>query len=432
MIPGKPGRPALPGAVRGLPPVFWWIWSTLLVNWLGAFAGPMLAFSLTTGRGYSASTTGFVISMLGLGSMAGSFAGGILADRRGRRATMAAGHCWAAASTALLGLAEQQWLVTAAAFAVGLGTGAVRPAAGATIADVVPAGDRQRAFALNYWAVNAGLAVSAVLAGLMVGHGYLLLFLADAATTLVCAVVVLVKIPETRPAPTARPTGPGAEPSPLRRDRAFLLFVLLTLAFGAVFEQHGAALPVTMARQGQSPTLFSLLNGLNAALVVTLQIPLTRLVAGRSRAPVLLAAGVLLGGGLGLTAFAGSAAGYALSVTVWTLGEMLQAPAGSAVVAERAPAHQRGRYQGAYGTAWSAAAFLGPAGGGWVLDRWGAGWLWTLCAVLGTAAGAGCALVVGRDRSFRTAPAVREGSAEPLPDCPSESGRGAVSERNPT
>jgi MFS family permease len=136
-----------------------------------------------------------------------------------------------------------------------------------------------------------------------------------------------------------------------------------------------------------------------------------------SRGPkgrALWAGGTFVGAGFALTAFAGSPGMYVAAVVVWTLGEMLQAPAASAVVAERAPAQQRGRYLGVYAAAWSAAAFLGPISGGWILDQWGGTALWTLCAVLGGAAGCGW-LLITRTQDFRTAPVVREGGGTPLP-----------------
>lgn len=419
-----------PTGPRGLPPVFWWIWASLLINWLGAFAGPMLAFSLTADRGYSDSYTGLVVSLLGLGSIVGNVAGGVLADRCGRRVTLVSGHVWTAVGMAALGLVQDRTAVAAATFAVGIGTGVVRPAAGAALADVVQAVDRQRAFALNYWAVNAGMAISAVLAGLMVREGYTLLFLADAGTTLLCALVILAKVPETlpgrRPSGAARATAPlkpsrGTDATPgarkaagIRQDRPFVLFVLLTLLFALAFEQRSGSLAMVMAAQGHSPTVFSLLNAVNAVLVVIVQIPLTGLLSRFPRGRVLWAGGTLVGAGFAVTAFADGPGLYVAAVVVWTFGEILQAPAGSAVVAERASEQRRGRYLGMYAAAWSAAAFLGPVSGGWILDQWGGTALWTLCAVLGAAAGCGWLLIIGA-QGFRTAPAVREGGGTPLP-----------------
>jgi MFS family permease len=427
----------------GLPHAYWWIWTGLLVNWLGAFTGPFLALSLTDARGYSVSYAGFVVSLLGAGAIAGSALGGVLADRIGRRPTMFAGHCFTAVSMVLLGISTAQGAVSAAAFGAGLGGAAVRPAAQASIADLVEAADRPRAFAYNYWAVNTGTAVSAVLAGLLVEHGYVLLFLADATTTLLCGVIVLAKVPETRP---ERPTpakgvrsSTDHPPVPLRRDAPFLFFVLLTLLFAAVYEQKSAALPVVVTGHGHTATTFSLLMALNAVLVVALQLPVGKLVSGRSRALVLLAGGVLVGVGFGLTGLARSTPALVGTVVVWTAGEMLYAPMAGAVAAELAPVHRRGRYQGTYSTAWSAAAFVGPAGGTWVLDHTGPGALWSLCAVAGVAAGAGCALILRTARgggphpeNFPTAPAVRRrwrgnGTRRPTPSLP---GRDTTTERN--
>lgn len=432
MTGARRARPAVPAAVRGLPPAFWWIWLSILVNWIGGFAGPMLALSLTLGHGYSASYAGLVMSLIGLGGIAGTFVGGALADRIGRRTTMFAAHTWTAVSMALIGLSEDRWTVAVTATAMGLGATAVRPAMQASLTDLVPPADRERAFALNYWALNAGGAISAVLAGLMVSHGYTLIFLADGAATLACAIVVLAKVPETRPRATTTSTASVVKSTPAHRDRSFVLFVLMTLLFAAVFKQGSSTLPVVMTGQGHSPEMYSLVSAVNGLLVVALQIPLTRLVGGWSRGMVLLTGGLLVGWGFGLTMFASSVAAFACTVMVWTVGEILQAPAGIAVTADRAPALQRGRYQGMYGGAWSTAAFLAPAGGGWVLDQWGSTTLWTLCALLGTTAGIGCALITARHSSSRTSAtsAVRDGSGTPLPPASSEPGRGAVSEGN--
>ncbi|MDG4800208.1 MFS transporter [Micromonospora sp. WMMD980] len=413
----------LPGAVAGLPAAFWWIWCSILVNWMGAFAGPLLILSLTLGRGYSAASAGLVAALLGLGGIVGITTGGVLADQIGRRRTMVAGHLWTAISMALLGLFEGHLAVSLAAFAVGLGSASVRPAAQASLVDLVPAADRQRAFALNYWALNAGISVSAVLAGLLVGRGYTLLFLADAAATLLCALVVLAKVPETHPARGPAAAVPGRRAPGIVRDRSFLVFVLMTLVFAAVFEQHAVGLPIVMTRDGHSAAAYSMLNVVNGVLVVALQIPLSTLAARRSRPAVLIVAGVLVGWGLGFTAFADGFAAYAAATVVWTVGEILQAPIGSAVTADRAPLPQRGRYQATYGLSWSVAAFIGPAAGGLVLDRWGSGALWSGCAVLGTAAGLGAALVVRHHQVSRaTGPPVVGAGTDSRPGAPAPLG----------
>ena len=92
-------------------------------------------------------------------------------------------------------------------------------------------------------------------------------------------------------------------------------------------------------------------------------------------------------------------AGYALAISVWTLGEIAFIPAAQALVADLAPASLRGRYQGVNGMAWGLASTLGPALGGGVLGRLGGAWLWGGCATACALAAAGHALSgPGRER----------------------------------
>lgn len=386
-------RTTLRHRTHGLPPVFWWIWLSILVNWAGAFARPVLALSVAEGHGGSAAYAGFVIALIGFGGVLGTVAGSLLADRLGRRPTLVLAHCVTAVAMAALGTMSGHW-VEVAAFAVGLGSVAARPAMNAALIDLVPARDRQRAFALNYWAVNAGIAVSAVLTAIMVAYGYQLIFLADAGATLVCAMIVLLKVPETRPVTAARTAKPVAAPS-IRLDRRFLIFLLATLAVATVYEQSSTTMPIVMVAGGLGAASFGFVQAINGALIVLLQIPLTRWARHRSRTAILLGSALLIGWGFGLNAFAHGFGAYVIFALFWTIGEILQLPTGSAVVADRAPHHLRGRYAGLYTAAWSGAALLGPAGGGWVLDHWGATTVWICCALLGTLAAAGFALTAG-------------------------------------
>jgi MFS family permease len=58
---------------------------------------------------------------------------------------------------------------------------------------------------------------------------------------------------------------------------------------------------------------------------------------------------------------------------------MVSLPAQSTLVAELAPAHLRGSYQGVYSLGYSLAAFVAPVSGGWVLQHLGGTTLWVGC-----------------------------------------------------
>ncbi|MFI5533647.1 MDR family MFS transporter [Kitasatospora sp. NPDC051853] len=382
---------------RGLPRQFWWLWTATLVNKLGGFVVPFLSLYLTVERGWSAAYAGLVASLFGLGSAIAAVGGGVLTDRIGRRPTLLAAQLGTAVSVAVLGFTDGPVAIAAVVFLVGLTSNASRPAISAIIADVVPAADRGRAYALNYWAINIGFGASAAVAGLIAAHGYLTLFLLDALSTLLCAVVVFVKVPESRPAAAVSgPAVPEVGLGRVFRDGRFMAVFGVNLLLALVAQQGSTTLAVDMGRAGVPASQYGLVISLNGILIVLLQLPLTRLMEGRSRTGLLVASALLIGWGFGLTMFAGSSAWFfALTVVIWTIGEIVNAPTMMALVAELAPAEARGRYQGVYSLSWSLAMFLGPAGGALLLEYGGGVAAWGACALLGSAAAAGF-LLLGR------------------------------------
>jgi MFS family permease len=90
---------------------------------------------------------------------------------------------------------------------------------------------------------------------------------------------------------------------------------------------------------------------------------------------------------------------------VWTLAEIVNAPTQTGLVVRLSPVHGRGRYQGMYTLSWSVAALVAPLMSGAVIDRFGARWLWGMCAAVGTVAGLGYALLMRRLPPETPAPA---------------------------
>ncbi|MBM7491137.1 putative MFS family arabinose efflux permease [Micromonospora luteifusca] len=397
----------------GLPTTFWYLWSGTLINRLGSFVLVFLAIYLTQERGFSASQAGLVIGLWGVGGAFGTTAGGTLADRWGRRPTLLTAHVGAAAMMLALGLARDLWAVALGALLLGMFAEAARPAFGAMMIDVVPAKDRLRAFSLNYWAINLGFACAAVLAGLAAQADYLLLFVVDAGTMLVTALIIFMRVPETRQAGSASTATASAPRGALRTilsDRVFLGFVALNLFSALVFLQHISMLPIAMGDDGLSPATYGTVIALNGVLIVVGQLFVPRLIRGRSRSYVLALAAVVMGVGFGLTAFAGTAWFYGLTVLIWTLGEMLNSPSNSTLIAELSPAELRGRYQGVFSLSWQIAGASAPILGGLVREHAGNDTLWYGCAMLGVLT-AVAHLVSGPARERRAVALRRSGEA---------------------
>ncbi|MCW3844279.1 MFS transporter [Micromonospora yasonensis] len=370
----------------GLPRAFWYLWTGTLINRLGSFVLVFLAIYLTQERGFSASQAGLVIGLWGVGGAVGTTVGGTLTDRWGRRPTLLTAHLGAATMMLGLGLARPLWAVALGALLLGTFAEAARPAFGAMMIDVVPEKDRLRAFSLNYWAINLGFACAAVLAGLAAQADYLLLFAVDAATTLVTALIIFARVKETRSAvagPSVKHAAPAGALRTILTDRVYLGFVALNLLAALVFLQHISMLPIAMGDSGLSPATYGSVIALNGVLIVVGQLFVPRLIKGRSRSHVLALAAVVTGVGFGLTAFADAAWLYGLTVLVWTVGEMLNSPSNSTLIAELSPAALRGRYQGVFSLSWQLAGATAPILGGLVREHAGNSTLWLGCAVVG-------------------------------------------------
>ncbi|MBB1261553.1 MDR family MFS transporter [Streptomyces alkaliterrae] len=390
------------GSVSGLPRQFWWLWTSTLVNRLGAFVATFLAMYLTAERGHSATYAGMVAALYGAGGAVAAIGAGVLTDRLGRRPTLLLSQSGTALSVAALGFVEHPVAIAAVAALVGMCSNGSRPAVQAMMADIVAPKDRIRAFALNYWAINMGFAVSAAAAGLIAEHGYLWLFLGEAALTLTCAVLVFVKLPESRPERPAQPVGTASGPRPgskgrsadvsmltVLRDGRFMAVTGLSFLIATIFTQAYVSLPIAMANQGLTSADYGMAIAVNGVIIVLLQIPVTRFIEHRDPARLLVVSSLLVGYGFGAMAFTDAVGLYMLAICVWTLGEIINSPTQMGLVVRLSPTHGRGRYQGMFTLSWSLAALSAPLAGGAVIDRWGANTLWGALAVVGTLAAIG-------------------------------------------
>ncbi|MEU4370392.1 MFS transporter [Micromonospora chersina] len=389
----------------GLPATFWYLWSGLLINRAGAFAMLFLSLYLTAARGASASLAGLVVGAYGAGGAAGTLLGGVLADRWGRRSTLLAAHVGAAGL--MVGLAFSRHLAVIAVLAalVGMVHSMPSPAFVAAIVDVVPEARRSRAFNLQFWAFNLGMAVASLLAGVLAEASFLALFLVDAAATLAAAVVIALKVPETltrRPAVTPRAvTGrrPGLHTA--LTDRTFLAFVGLTFLLAVLTMQTSTIMPLAMRADGLRPTAYGLVVALGGALIVVGQLFVPRLIEPYRKSTVLAVSTGLMALGFGALTVADGLPLYLGAAVVWTVGQMLAAPPNAQINADLAPPELRARYQSVFYLTFPAASFVAPALGGLSLQHLGEGH-WLVVGALGLVAAAGH-LLAGPPRERRVA-----------------------------
>jgi MFS family permease len=422
----------------GLSRTYWIIWSGILVNKAGGFAVLFLSLYLTGPRHLAPGLAGAIVGGYGIGAAAGTLLGGVLADRWGRRRTLLLAHFAGAALLLALGTAGDLRVIAACVVLIGAAQGMPGPAFVAAIVDITPEADRPRAFNLQFWAFNLGVAAAGLIAGAVARLSFLLLFVSDATTTLATAILILLWVPETiahhghaRPAAavpdaagsgaagsgaagsgaagsgaagSGRPGAAGSGRGGIRvalTDGVFLAFVGLSLLQALLTAQNTTILPLSMTADHIAPSGYGLLMSLAGMLIVVGQLFVPALIRRRLKGTVLAVSMGLLAFGYGGLTVAGSLGFYLACATVWTVGGMLAAPANATIMSELAPAGLRARYQAVFYLTFSLASFIAPAAGGFSWQYLGP-WHWMLCAAVGVA---GCVghLVASPARERRVA-----------------------------
>jgi MFS family permease len=201
-----PARGTLRRNVREMPRTVWILFGCTFINRFGTFVLPFLVLYMRD-LGYSAPQAGIAVSMYGVGGICAVGIGGLLADRIGRRNSVAVSMFGSAVATLALSQAHTLGSILPLTALVGLFAESYRPAASALIADYVPPERRVTAFALNRLAVNLGWAFGPALGGIMASRSFFILFAADAATSAVYGVIALIALPRATRSGVVKPPG---------------------------------------------------------------------------------------------------------------------------------------------------------------------------------------------------------------------------------
>ena len=373
-------RRTLRAGIRSLPGPVWILCAGSFVNRFGSFVAVFLVLYLRE-KGYSIAEAGLIVSLYGAGNVMAAAVGGLVADRLGRRNAIAISMFSSAATLLALSQADEIVLIGALTVLAGLTGEMYRPASAALLADLVPAGQRLPAFALNRFAINLGFAAGPATAGLLADRSFTYLFVGDALTSIVFGALALAALPEgvrTRRGDERR--GEGIRT--IARDRAFLFFLVSSVLGAFVYFQSNATFPLHVKESGLSNADYGLLISLNGLAIVILELPFTSITQRFPAIPTLFVGSLLVGLGFALNAWAESLAALAFTVLIWTIGEIVYAPVASAYVADIAPVHLRGRYQGAWDLTWGLAFMLGP-GLGAAFFAWNGDAFWLFCGLLG-------------------------------------------------
>ncbi|HEX2835583.1 MAG TPA: MFS transporter [Thermoanaerobaculia bacterium] len=375
-----PAVPSLTQNLRTLPRPAWILFAGTFVNRFGTFVMPFLAIYMTR-LGYTPTQAGFAVSAYGAGHLGASFIGGHLADRIGRRHTIALSML--SSSGAMLALSQARALpvILLLAFVVGLVGELYRPAATALLGDLVQPEQRIAAFGMYRFAINLGFAAGPATAGFLAERSFFWVFFGDAVTSFVYGLVALFALPHGLRS-SSKDEAPAEGLRHALSNRPFVLFLLATLCLTWIEFQLHSTLPLHITSIGYSTRAYGALMSINGVVIILFELALTAWTQRLPPKPLIALGYALTGVGFALTGFGTTMPVLVTSVLIWTLGEMIYAPVTGAYVTGLAPERYRGRYMGLWHTMWSSGMLLGPIMGTWIYER-NRNALWLVCLALG-------------------------------------------------
>jgi MFS family permease len=356
---------------------------------------PFFALYLTQKFDIGMSVVGILFAVFSVSGFVGSALGGALTDRMGRKGVILFSLVLSALSALGMGFAPTLGIFIAVSVIVGTLSSIGGPAHEAVVADLLPEGKRAEGYGIIRVIFNLAVILAPAAAGLLIARSYLLLFIVDAVISLIAAAIVLLALPETKPAahPSAVPETMSQSFAGYRRvlkDGPFVAFVLVSVMMTLVYMNMNTTLGVFLRDFHGIPEIsYGSLISLNAAIVVLFQFWTARRLE-KYKPMLMMALGTALYAfGFAMYGFTSTYAFFIVAMVIITIGEMIVSPFQQSLVASFAPEEMRGRYMAIAGLSWGISFAVGPYLAGLIMDHLNPNLLWIASGIIGLLAVSG-------------------------------------------
>ncbi|XEO75593.1 Multidrug resistance protein MdtH [Candidatus Lokiarchaeum ossiferum] len=379
------------------PESFWVITFASFIDTIGSFMiGPFLYLYMSRVFGLSMVEIGLMYTISAIGSLIGGMIGGSLTDKFGRKKIALFGLLVSGASSLTLIFISNINIFYIFIGIIGLLGTIGAPARQAMLADVLTVEKRPEGFSILRIIFNLSATIGPALGGLLASFDFKWLFIGDAISSLITAILFVIKVPETHPSKVETseilPEVASIETKPEKskfgygeifRNWRFMIFVAISALMSLVFRQMGTTLSIFLTEDlSFTPQQYGLLISMNALMVVMMQFWITKRIKMFSAFIMMAVGSILYGIGLGMYGFIGTLPLAFGAMVILTIGEMVLSPFHQTMVANFAPEDQRGRYSAVYTFVGLFLLMLSPIGAGAIMDNLDRKILWYVAGLL--------------------------------------------------
>lgn len=369
---------------RGLSREVWWLALITLINRAGTMVIPFLSLYLNNDLGFSFTNIAWILSVFGLGAVAGSWIGGKLADTFGFYRVMVLSLFLTGILFILL-----QYLTTLIGFCIGiflvmLVADSFRPAMFVAMSAYSKPENKTRSVTLIRLAINLGFSAGPAVGGIIITTiGYSGLFWIDGITCILATILLMNVLHPKKSKELDEVINDN--PKRITKDKPFWLFFVAMALFGIIFLQYFSTIPLYYNNvHSLSELEIGLLMGMNGLIIFLLEMPLIKWLENSTytKAGLMIFGALLVGGSfivLIMTKWVGI---LVFGMLLMTIGEMIVFPFSNAFAMERGKRGKLGEYMAMYTIAFSLSHVFGHNAGMQMINKFGYDVTWIATAIL--------------------------------------------------
>lgn len=361
----------------------------MLINRSGSMVLPFLGVYMTAHLHFSIENSGIILSFFGIGSVIGSWLGGMITDRIGEYRVQSLSLLLSVPLFCLIPLFTTEAGLAGIILAQSIVSESFRPANSVAITKYAKPENITRAFSLNRMAINLGFSIGPALGGILSAISYEFLFYSNALGALLAGLLYIWFFGKRNKLAVAKAkkvkeTKVVAKESSPYRDHKFLIYCIFCMLFSICFFQLFSTLTIFYKDTAHlSQQNIGYILAYSGFLIVLLEMSLVQIAEKYfTLAFTMLIGTFLCGFSYAMLGFDYSIVTLVISMTLLCVGEIWTLPFMSTITALRSGKNNKGAYMGLNGISFSIAFIITPYLGTMIADKLGFEVLWIGTGVL--------------------------------------------------